>query len=58
MKRRGTSLWDAHEETPIRAGQGVSSLQTPAGSCQQMEQLKTLNQGGGVNLLVMCFAAL
>ncbi|XP_011607920.1 centromere protein F isoform X1 [Takifugu rubripes] len=44
VKRRGTSLWDVHEETPIKPSQRMSSLQSPARSCQQMEQLKTLNQ--------------
>ncbi|CAG06191.1 unnamed protein product, partial [Tetraodon nigroviridis] len=44
LKRRGTSLWEAHEETPIKPSQRMSCLQSPAGSSQQMEQLKTLNQ--------------
>uniref|UniRef100_A0A3Q0RL32 Centromere protein F n=1 Tax=Amphilophus citrinellus TaxID=61819 RepID=A0A3Q0RL32_AMPCI len=47
LKRRGTSLWDAHEETPIKPSQRMSSSrapQSPSGSSQQMEQLKTLNQ--------------
>lgn len=51
LKRRGTSLWDTREETPIKPSQRMSSLQSPAGSCQQIEQLKTLNQGGWFNLL-------
>ncbi|XP_039467685.1 centromere protein F-like [Oreochromis aureus] len=47
LKRRGTSLWDAHEETPIKPSQRMSSSRaapSPSGSSQQMEQLKTLNQ--------------
>ncbi|XP_019751367.1 centromere protein F-like [Hippocampus comes] len=46
LKRRGTSLWDAREETPIKPSQRMSCTRTaasPAGS-QQMEQLKMLNQ--------------
>lgn len=48
LKRRATSLWDAHEETPIKSSQRMScsrSVQSPSGSSQQMEQLKTINQG-------------
>lgn len=48
LKRRGASLWDALEETPIKSSQRMSSTraaQSPCGSSQQMEQLKTLNQG-------------
>ncbi|KAK2854193.1 hypothetical protein Q5P01_006854 [Channa striata] len=47
LKRRGTSLWDAHEETPIKPSQRMScprAVQSPSGSSHQMEQLKTLNQ--------------
>lgn len=49
LKRQGTSLWEAHEETPIKPGQRMGSsrtVQSPSGSSNQMEQLKTLNQGG------------
>lgn len=48
LKRRGASLWEAHEETPIKPSQRMSSaraVQSPSGSSQQMEQLKSLNQG-------------
>ena len=44
----GSSLWDAHDETPIKPSQRMSSsavAQSPAGSSDQMKQLKALNQG-------------
>ncbi|KAG7251002.1 hypothetical protein CRUP_034491, partial [Coryphaenoides rupestris] len=48
LKRRvGSSLWDAHEDTPIKPSQRISSsteAQSPAGSSEQMKQLKALNQ--------------
>lgn len=47
LKRRGTSLWDAHEETPIKPSQRMSSsvvMHSPSGSSHQAEQLKTINQ--------------
>ncbi|CAL8403773.1 unnamed protein product [Boreogadus saida] len=43
----GSSLWDAHDETPIKPSQRMSSsavAQSPAGSSDQMKQLKALNQ--------------
>ncbi|XP_061881910.1 centromere protein F isoform X2 [Entelurus aequoreus] len=46
LKRRATSLWDTHEETPIKPSQRMSCdrpAPSPGGS-QQMEQLKNLNQ--------------
>lgn len=47
LKRRGTSLWEAHEETPIKARMSSTRVaQSPSGSSQQMEQLNTINQGG------------
>jgi len=49
LKRHGgSSLWDAHEVTPIKPSQRISSsveVQSPAGSSEQMKQLKALNQG-------------
>lgn len=48
LKRRGTSLWDSHEETPIKPSQRMSSSRvapSPSGASQQTEQLKSINQG-------------
>lgn len=54
LKRRGASLWEAHEETPIKSSVRMSCPsvpQSPAGSSQQMEQLKSLNQGSSLFML-------
>ena len=50
----GSSLWDAHDETPIKPSQQMSSsavAQSPAGSSDQMNQLKALNQGEQVTVI-------
>lgn len=57
LKRRGMSLWETHEATPIKASQRNScyaSMPSPSGSSQQMDQLKTLNQGGLFLIILSC----
>ncbi|XP_072320728.1 uncharacterized protein cenpf [Eucyclogobius newberryi] len=45
LKRRGASLWDLHDETPIKSSQRLSyAVASPSGSSQQMDQLKAQNQ--------------
>ncbi|CAL9701706.1 unnamed protein product [Knipowitschia caucasica] len=47
LKRRGASLWELHDQTPTKPSPRRScavAMQSPSGSSQHIDQLKTQNQ--------------